>query len=484
MSSSIPNLKELAGKLASGEASSLDICSELLDRAAEANGKFNIFLHIDRDDVTARAKESDERRAAGNALSPWDGVPVAVKDNIAVKGQPCRCASKILEPFVSPYDATVVEKLAAVGMIPFGRANMDEFAMGSSCENSAFGPTRNPRGENRVPGGSSGGSAAAVAAGCVPAALGSDTGGSIRQPASFCGVVGVKPTYGRVSRSGLVAFASSLDQIGPLAGSVDDAAILLDAVSGHDPKDSTSLPSAATKCAEAAENARDDLKGVRIGLPKEYFDMDGVDPDVEKSIADSIAILEDLGAEMVEVPLPRAEYAVAAYYVIATAEASANLARFDGIRYGARAENAENLLDTYLRSRGEGFGDEVKRRILLGTFVLSSGYHDAYYLKALKTRTLIRNDFDAAFEKCDVMLSPTSPTVAFKLGERTDDPLKMYLADVFTIAVNLTGGCALSLPSPTPGEGGLPVGAQFMAPPMKDEALFEIAKVFESAVSA
>jgi aspartyl-tRNA(Asn)/glutamyl-tRNA(Gln) amidotransferase subunit A len=475
-------LKRLVQALETGEASSVEIVADCLERAERSGKDVNAFLHVDSDDVTRRAEESDARRAAGQTLSPWDGIPVGIKDNIAVKGQPCRCASKILEPFVSPYDAKVVERLAAAGMIPFGRANMDEFAMGSSCENSAFGPTRNPRGLDRVPGGSSGGSAAAVAAGLVPVALGSDTGGSIRQPAAFCGVVGMKPTYGRVSRYGLVAFASSLDQIGPLANNVEDAAVLLDIVSGSDAKDSTSLPNASTGCAKALEGAETNLKGVKVGLPKEYFAMEGVDSGVEKSIADSIELFKSLGAEMVEVSLPTAEYAVSAYYVIATAEASANLARFDGIRYGARAENAESLIDTYLRSRGEGFGEEVKRRILLGTFVLSTGYHDAYYLRALKARTLFRRDLDAAFANCDIMLSPTSPTVAFKLEEKTDDPLKMYLADIFTIAVNLTGCCAMSLPSPTLGEGGLPVGVQLMAPPMADETLFRVARTFERSI--
>ncbi len=479
-----PTLAELAKNLDTGHVSSVELSSALLDKIDSLDGDIGAFLRVDRANIERYAKESDERRAAGKTLSTWDGIPIAIKDNIAVKNQHCSCASKILESFISPYNATVVERLKNAGMIPFGRVNMDEFAMGSSCENSGFNPTRNPRSLDRVPGGSSGGAAAAVAAEMAPAALGSDTGGSIRQPAAFCGVVGVKPTYGRISRFGLVAFASSLDQIGPLTNNVEDSAVLLDIISGHDPKDSTSLKNSATSCANALEDLPSDLKGIRIGIPKEYFEMEGLDADVGASIQDAIDAFKRLGAEMVDVSLPHARYAVAAYYVIATAEASANLARFDGVRYGLRAANPEDIMDVYLRSRGEGFGEEVKRRILLGTFVLSSGYHDAYYLRAQKARTLFRQDFDTAFERCDIMLSPTSPTVAFKLGDRTDDPLKMYLADVFTIAVNLTGGCALSLPTPTPGADGLPVGLQLMAPPMQDEALLRIAGTFEMATNA
>ena len=479
-----PTFAKLSNDLDTGRVSAVELASQFLNKIDSLDGDVRAFLGVDRDNLECRARKSDERRAAGHPLSPWDGVPVAIKDNIAVKNQHCACASKMLESFVSPYDATIVERLESAGIIPFGRVNMDEFAMGSSCENSGFNPTRNPRSLDRVPGGSSGGAAAAVAAEMAPAALGSDTGGSIRQPAAFCGVVGVKPTYGRVSRFGLVAFASSLDQIGPLTNNVEDAAALLDIISGYDPKDSTSLKNSATSCSNALEDLPSDLKGIRIGLPKEYFEMEGLDADVGASIQDAIDAFKKLGAEIVEVSLPRAKYAVAAYYVIATAEASANLARFDGVRYGLRSDNPADIMDVYLRSRGEGFGEEVKRRILLGTFVLSSGYHDAYYLRAQKARTLFRQDFDSAFERCDIMLSPTSPTVAFKLGDRTDDPLKMYLADVFTIAVNLTGGCALSLPAPTPGADGLPVGLQLMAPPMQDEALLRIARIFEMATNA
>lgn len=471
-------IHEISEKLEKGEITSLDICKEYLNRTDEKEKDIHAFLYIDKDSIIKQAEESDARRKAGKTLSKYDGVPVAVKDNIAVKGQPCSCASKLLEPVNSPYNATVVEKMKQAGIIIFGRTNMDEYAMGSSCENSAFAITANPNNTDYVPGGSSGGSAASVAADEVPAALGSDTGGSIRQPASFCGVVGLKPTYGRVSRYGLVAYASSLDQIGPLTTTVKDAAIMLDIIGGHDSSDSTSLDMPCQGFADALpENG--DLKGVKVGLPKEYFEIEGLDAGVKKSVQDAIESLKTLGAEIVDVSLPHSKYAVAAYYVIATAEASANLARFDGIRYGKRSEEAENLIDTYLKSRGEGFGDEVKRRILLGTFVLSSGYYDAYYLRAQKTRTMIRKDFEKAFTKCDVMLSPTSPTTAFKIGEKISDPLQMYLADIYTISLNLTGCCGISLPAGK-HENGLPVGIQLMGPALGEADLLRISHIYET----
>jgi aspartyl-tRNA(Asn)/glutamyl-tRNA(Gln) amidotransferase subunit A len=384
----------------------------------------------------------------------------------------------LLEPVKSPFDSTAVARLKKAGFIPFGRLNMDEFAMGSSCENSAFQRTCNPLDTSRVPGGSSGGSAAAVAAGFVPAALGSDTGGSIRQPAAFCGITGVKPTYGRISRSGLVAFASSLDQIGPMTQNVEDAAILLDVMAGFDPMDSTSLPNPAGGWADAVRQAGD-LKGVRIGLPKEYFANEGLSPAVAKVMQDAVEKVRSLGAETVEVSLPHTKYAVAVYYIVATAEASANLARFDGVRYGARAES-NDLLESYFRTRGEGFGDEVKRRILLGTYVLSSGYYDAYYLRAQKVRTLIRRDFEEAAKQCDVLMTPVTPAVAFRFGEKSD-PLQMYLSDIFTISLNLAGACGVSVPAGTDPESKMPIGIQFMAPALEEARLLQTARCFEKA---
>ena len=394
-----------------------------------------------------------------------------------MQGDPCTCASKILQGYTAPYDATVIARLRSAGAIPFGRLNMDEFAMGSSTENSAFQTTRNPWDVTRIPGGSSGGSAAAVAACEIPAALGSDTGGSIRQPASLCGCVGLKPSYGRVSRYGLVAFASSLDQIGPLARSTRDCAVLLNAIAGRDPMDSTSLDEATEDfTAELGRN----LKGVRLGIPKEYF-VDGMDARVKSTIEAAIQLCAENGAEIVELSLPHTEYAVSVYYIIATAEASANLARFDGVRYGRRASQPKDLMDLYVRTREEGFGSEVKRRIILGTYVLSSGYYDAYYLRAQKVRTLIRRDFATAFEKADVIVCPTSPDVAFPIGERTSDPLKMYLADIFTIAANLAGICGISVPCGFvhEGESKLPVGLQFLGKSLAETRLLGIADAYE-----
>ncbi len=406
-------------------------------------------------------------------------VPVAIKDNMNVRGQPCTCASKILKGYTAPYDAAVIERLKAAGAVLFGRTNMDEFAMGSSTENSALQITHNPWDLARAPGGSSGGSAAAVAADECLAALGSDTGGSIRQPAALCGCVGLKPTYGRVSRYGLVAFASSLDQIGPLTKDVRDAALLTEILSGRDARDCTSLPDPAPSLADAL---RGGVKGLRVGLPREYF-VEGMDRDVEQSVRDAGRELEKLGARLVEVALPHTRYAVATYYILATAEASANLARFDGMRYGHRAKNPEDLLDLYARTRAEGFGEEVKRRIILGTYVLSSGYHDAYYLRAQKVRTLIRRDFEQAFVACDVILTPTSPTPAFRIGEKAQDPLQMYLADIFTIAINLAGICALSLPCGSVERDGrrLPVGMQLIGPALGEATILRAAAAFEEA---
>ncbi len=468
-----------ADSLASGEYSSVELCNAYIARVKDVDDKVGAFLKLDEVAIIAAANSADERRKNGKELSPYDGIPIGIKDNIAVEGETCSCASKILEPVKSPYSATVIEKLKSNGVIPFGRLNMDEFAMGSSCENSSYQKTANPWDLECVPGGSSGGSAASVGASEVPVSLGSDTGGSIRQPASFCGVVGFKPTYGRVSRYGLIAFASSLDQIGPLSKDVLDTAITLDLIGGVDPKDSTSLPEECAGFADLVRNSEGkDLSGVKIGLPKEYLELEGLSDAVKKSMDESIEVLKGQGAEFVNISLPHTKYGIAVYYVIATAEASANLARFDGIRYGARKLDAEDLMQTYFKSRGEGFGEEVQRRIILGTYVLSSGYYDAYYLRAQKVRTLIRNDFQEAFKQCDIILTPTTPSPAFKFNSKSD-PLDMYLSDIFTIGLNLAGNCGLSIPATIDEETGLPMGIQFIAPDMGEGNLLKTARIFE-----
>ncbi|MBJ7327906.1 MAG: Asp-tRNA(Asn)/Glu-tRNA(Gln) amidotransferase subunit GatA [Chthoniobacterales bacterium] len=433
------------------------------------------YLSRDYERARALAEKTD-------VTLPLGGIPVAIKDVINVEGEACTCASQILQGYVAPYDATVITKLRAAGAIPFGRTNMDEFAMGSSTENSSLRITRNPRDPERIPGGSSGGSAAVVAADEALASLGSDTGGSIRQPAALCGCVGLKPSYGRVSRYGLVAFASSLDQIGPFTHTVEDAALVLQAIAGHDPLDSTSLD---LPVPDYSAPLNDGVKGLKLGVPKEYF-VEGMDPQVEARVRAAIEVYRSLGAEIVEVSLPHTKYAVADYYIIATAEASANLARFDGVRYGQRASAPRDLADHYGRTRGEGFGKEVKRRIILGTYVLSSGYYDAFYLRAQKVRTLIRRDFEEAFRKVDGLLSPTSPVPAFKIGERMADPLQMYLADIFTIAANLAGICGISLPCGDAEVDGkkLPIGLQIMAPAFEEARLLRIARAYETACSA
>jgi aspartyl-tRNA(Asn)/glutamyl-tRNA(Gln) amidotransferase subunit A len=449
---------------------------QLLDAVQAAIEKTDPAIggYLSRDYERARtlAEKTD-------ATLPLGGIPVAIKDVINVEGEPCTCASQILQGYVAPYDATVITKLRAAGAIPFGRTNMDEFAMGSSTENSSIRITRNPRDPERIPGGSSGGSAAVVAADEALASLGSDTGGSIRQPAALCGCVGLKPSYGRVSRYGLVAFASSLDQIGPFTHTVEDAALVLQAMAGHDPLDSTSLD---LPVPDYSATLNDGVKGLKLGVPKEYF-VEGMDPQVEARVRAAIEVYRGLGAEIVEVSLPHTKYAVADYYIIATAEASANLARFDGVRYGKRAEAPRDLADHYGRTRGEGFGKEVKRRIILGTYVLSSGYYDAYYLRAQKVRTLIRRDFEEAFQKVDGLISPTSPVPAFKIGERMADPLQMYLADIFTIAANLAGICGISIPCGDVEVDGkkLPVGLQIMAPSFEEARLLRIARAYEVA---
>jgi aspartyl-tRNA(Asn)/glutamyl-tRNA(Gln) amidotransferase subunit A len=468
-------ISELSAKLAQREVSAREATQACLDQIARVDGKIHAFLSFNAADALAQAEKADKAIAAGEN-KPLLGVPIAVKDVLAVKNQPLNCASKILGNFISPYDATAIEKLQAAGAIVFGRLNMDEFAMGSSTENSAFGATKNPWDITRIPGGSSGGSAAAVAAHECIASLGSDTGGSIRQPAALCGCVGLKPTYGRISRYGLVAFASSLDQIGPFTKDVRDSATLLGVMSGVDPRDSTSVPQPVPDYTKALTG---DIRGMKLGLPKEYM-IGGLDAEVKSAVAAAVKKFQELGAEIVEISLPHTDYAVATYYIIATAEASANLARFDGIRYCARVDGADPI-ELYGQTRGAGFGPEVKRRIILGTYVLSSGYHDAYYLHAQKVRTLIRNDFLKAFETVDAIVTPTTPTAAFKIGEKSDDPLQMYLSDIFTISCNLAGICGVSVPCGFTKNPKLPIGLQLLGKPFGEESLLRIAHAYEQA---
>jgi aspartyl-tRNA(Asn)/glutamyl-tRNA(Gln) amidotransferase subunit A len=469
-------ISELTAKLSKREISARQAMQACLDQISRVDGKIHAFISHDPADALAQADEADKllTKNGQDAARPLLGVPIAIKDVLAVKNQPLNCGSKILGNFISPYDATVVKKIKAAGGVVFGRLNMDEFAMGSSTENSAFGVTRNPWDVTRIPGGSSGGSAAAVAADETIAALGSDTGGSIRQPAALCGCVGLKPTYGRVSRYGLVAFASSLDQIGPFTKDVRDAAIILGVIAGHDPNDSTSIPQPVPNYASKLTG---NIKGLKLGLPKEYM-IGGLDTEVNSAIDAAVKNFQELGAEIVEISLPHTDYAVATYYIIATAEASANLARFDGIRYGMRVDGADPI-ELYRRTRGAGFGAEVKRRIILGTYVLSSGYYDAYYLRAQKVRTLIRNDFLKAYEKVDAIITPTTPTAAFKIGEKSDDPLQMYLSDIFTISCNLAGICGISIPCGFTKSPRLPIGLQLLGRPFGEETLLKIAHACE-----
>jgi aspartyl-tRNA(Asn)/glutamyl-tRNA(Gln) amidotransferase subunit A len=466
------NIAELQGLLRRREVSPREALDALHHRISEIDPKVDAYLSLDYEAAVREAEKADVNLSLG-------GVPIAIKDVINVRGQICTCASKILANYRAPYDATIIQKLRAAGAIPFGKMNMDEFAMGSSTENSSVKPTRNPWDLTRVPGGSSGGSAAAVAADEAFGAIGTDTGGSIRQPAALCGVVGLKPTYGRVSRFGLVAFASSLDQIGPLCKTVRDSALLLNAIAGHDPLDTTSLNEPVPDYTAGLER---DLHGIRVGVPSEYM-REGIHPQVKAAVDAAVKKLGELGAEIMEVSLPHTEHAIAVYYIISTAEASANLARFDGVRYGYRADNPRDLLDHYGRTRQEGFGPEVKRRIILGTYVLSSGYYDAYYLRAQKVRELIRRDFARAFEKVDVLVSPTSPIPAFKLGERTADPLQMYLADIFTNAANLAGICGISLPCGFAEVDGhrLPIGLQLQGKALDEARILQIAHAYEQS---
>ena len=464
------NIADLQSLLRRREVSPREVLDALRARIEDVDGEVDAYLSTNFEAATKEAEKA-------NVDLPLGGVPIAIKDIISVAGEPCTCASKILRGYRALYDATVIQKLRAAGAIPFGKTNMDEFAMGSSTENSGVKLTRNPWDLSRVPGGSSGGSAAAVAADAAFGALGTDTGGSIRQPAALSGIVGFKPSYGRVSRFGLVAFASSLDQAGPLTKTVRDAALIMNAIAGHDPQDSTCLNEPVPDYTAALGR---DLRGVRLGLPKEYM-IEGIEPQVKSAIDAAIAQLETLGAEIVDVSLPQTDYAIAVYYILATAEASANLARFDGVRYGHRAEDPKDLLDHYGRTREEGFGPEVKRRIILGTYVLSSGYYDAYYLRAQKVRELIRQDFAKAFEKVDVLISPTSPVPAFKLGERMDDPLQMYLADIFTSPANLAGICGISVPCGFAETDGhrLPVGLQLLGKAFDEGRILQIAHAYE-----
>lgn len=467
---------ELGRLLHKKEVTSKELCTAFLDRIETVDGRVQAYLSLDPERVLEHAEASDRRRAAGGALSPFDGLPVSIKDNMAIEGEPLSCGSRMLGNFISPYTGTAGLLLAKAGLIPMGRLNMDEFAMGSSTENSAFRKTANPWDLSRAPGGSSGGSAAAVAARECPWSLGSDTGGSIRQPAAFCGVIGLKPTYGKVSRFGLVAFASSLDQIGPVGRTVEDVAALLDIVSGHDPLDSTSWTGDSEPASISLHLP--DTKGV-IGLPREYF-AEGIDPEVREGVEKVASAYRELGYTIKDISLPHTDLAVPTYYIIATAEASSNLARFDGVRYTHRSKEATDAIDLYFRSRGEGFGAEVKRRIVLGTYVLSSGYFDAYYKRAQQVRTLIRDDFLKAFKEVDAILTPTTPTPAFRLGEKLDDPLAMYLADIFTISVNLAGLPALSMPCGL-SSSGLPLGCQLIGHPFDEGPLLRIARTYEEA---
>ncbi len=468
------SLEELWLRLEKGEVSSLDVTRSVFGRIAEVDNKIAAYLEIDEKGALAQAEAADERRRKGEKTTPVTGIPLGLKDLLSTRGLKTTCASRMLADYRPEYDATVVARLRVAGAVITGKLNMDEFAMGSSTENSAFKATCNPWDLGRVPGGSSGGSTAAVAAATAIATLGSDTGGSIRQPASFCGVVGMKPTYGRVSRYGLVAFASSLDQIGPVTLTVADAALLLGVIAGHDERDSTSVDLPVPDYYGALKN---DIKGLKIGVPQEYFGV-GLDPEVEAAVRLGCNQLADAGASFSEVSLSHTDYAVATYYLLATAEASSNLARYDGVKYGFRADDADGLLDMYRKTRAQGFGDEVKRRIMLGTYALSSGYYDAYYRKAQQVRTLITRDFDKVFADCDVLVAPVCPTPAFAFGEKVDDPLSMYLTDILTIPVNLAGLPALSVPCGFT-KNGLPIGLQIIAKPFAEETLLRVAWHYE-----
>jgi aspartyl-tRNA(Asn)/glutamyl-tRNA(Gln) amidotransferase subunit A len=482
MSAHTKGVRAIAGDIAAGRVSAVDVCREALAHIERVNPVLNAFNLISSDRALERAAHVDRLRASGVPLGPLAGVPIAVKDNLCVRGMRTTASSRILDTFVAPYDATTIIKLEDAGAIIVGKTNCDEFAMGSSNENSAYGPVRNPWATDRTPGGSSGGSAAAVAAACVPLALGSDTGGSIRQPASFCGVTGLKPTYGRVSRYGLLAFASSLDQIGPITRTVGDAALALSVLSGPDPMDSTAAREMVPDFMAALDG---NAGGVRIGVPRAFV-SEGVDASVLSAFDAALDVLRAAGATLVDIDLPHAKYAIPVYYLVCTAEASSNLARYDGVKYGYRSPAATHSLKAmYEKSRDEGFGPEVKRRIMLGTYVLSAGYYDAFYLKAQQVRTLLKQDYDRAFESVDLVVMPTSPTPPFKLGEKTDDPLQMYLADIFTVSVNLVGLPGISVPcgfveAPRPGgRDRLPIGLQFVGKMFDEATVLRVADAFE-----
>ncbi|MDM8516850.1 Asp-tRNA(Asn)/Glu-tRNA(Gln) amidotransferase subunit GatA [Desulfobacterales bacterium HSG16] len=469
-------IKEAASLLGKKEISSKELTRSVIDRINAVENKIDAFITITEELAMKQAEEADAAISKGDIM-PLTGIPMAVKDLLCLKGIKTTCGSKFLENFVPPYNATVMEKLQKQGAVIVGKLNMDEFAMGSTNENSGFKPVRNPWDLSRIPGGSSGGSAASVAADMCLASLGSDTGGSIRQPASHCGIVGLKPTYGRVSRFGLVAFASSLDQIGPLTKNVSDCAAVMNAISGYDPKDSTSVPKDVpdyTAC------LGQDIAGMKIGIPVEYQSSEGLDPDVENAVSKAVKTLEGIGAECVEVSLPHTSYAVAAYYVIAPSEASSNLARYDGVRYGIRDKDQTDLIKMYRSSRSDGFGQEVQRRIIIGTYCLSAGYYDAYYGKASEVRTLITQDFEKAFETCDAIVSPVAPTPAFPIGQNSDDPLTLYLSDIFTLSANLAGIPGMSVPCGF-SRDGLPVGLQIMGKHFQEEKLLKIAHSYEQA---
>jgi aspartyl-tRNA(Asn)/glutamyl-tRNA(Gln) amidotransferase subunit A len=470
-------IAEVRDLVDTGRASAVEICRAHLERVRAVEPRVAAFRAVLEKEALEQAGGVDAERRAGRPLGPLAGVPVAIKDVLCVRGAPTTCGSRVLERFVPPYDATCVARLRKAGAVLIGKTNMDEFAMGSSTENSAFEKTRNPWALDRVPGGSSGGSAAAVAAEEVPASIGTDTGGSIRQPASFCGVPGLKPTYGRVSRYGLVAFASSLDQAGPFGATVEDVARVLQVIAGHDPLDSTSAPAAVP---DYLAGLRRGAAGLRVGVPKEYFPR-GMDGEVEDGVRAALRRAEGLGAALREISLPHTEYAIPTYYILATAEASSNLARYDGVRYGHRSRESADLAAMYVRTRREGFGAEVKRRIMLGTYVLSAGYYDAYYLKGLKVRTLIRRDFERAFEEVDLIVTPTSPTAAFRIGEKTDDPLSMYLSDIFTVTINLAGLPGLSIPCGLTRDG-LPIGLQIVGRRFDEETVLRLAAALEAEI--
>jgi len=465
-------IKQAHEGLVAKRFSSVDLTEACLKQIQKLNKKINAFITINEKEAIEKAKDVDRKIVKGERIEFLEGVPMAIKDNILVKNLRCTAASKILENYVAPYNATVVEKLKAAGAVILGKTNLDEFAMGASTETSYFGPTKNPGDQTRVPGGSSGGSAAAVAANMCIYTLGSDTGGSVRQPASFCGVVGLKPTYGAVSRYGLIAMASSLDQIGPITKTAEDAELVFEVICGYDEKDSTTVENSKSKIKNSKLQLK--IQNLKIGVPKEYF-VGGLDKDIEKCVRKAAERLEKMGAKIVEVSLPHTEYALAVYYLIMPAEVSSNLARYDGVRYGYQTKKAKTLLETYLKTRAEGFGDEVKRRIMLGTYALSAGYYDAYYLQAQRMRTLIRHDFEEVFKKVDCLITPTAPTVAFKLGEKIDNPLTMYLSDIYTVSANVAGIPAISLPCGFVKK--MPVGLQIMGKWFEEEMILEVAKL-------